>query len=316
MMRDVSPAADPTSAVTILLATFQGERFLREQLRTITQQTHTSWSLLVSDDGSTDQTLRILEEFSQTCGHAVDVLDGPRAGFLRNFMHLIAHAQSDSPYYAFCDQDDLWLPQKLEVAVNWLNSQPADVPLLYCARTRNVDQYGYVTSYSPLFRRQPSFRNALVQSIAGGNTMVFNRRMLMLIRQLGTHHELPSHDWWLYVIATGTGGNVFYDSNPTVDYRQHVSNQVGANSTLRAKLRRIALLRRGRFKAWNDQHVEALNSCQDALLPQNQTLFLAFKQMRSAPFPSNLKMLLSSGFYRQQTLDTLGLFAAVLLRRL
>ncbi|WLS12017.1 glycosyltransferase family 2 protein (plasmid) [Shinella sumterensis] len=300
-----------TAAVSILLATYQGERFLPEQLSTIEEQSHSAWSLHASDDGSTDRTRTILAEFAQKSKREVNLVEGPRKGFVRNFMHLVATVPTDAPYFAFCDQDDKWLPEKLKRAVRWLGSQPAELPLLFCSRTRNIDLVGRPIGFSPLFQRGPSFGNALVQSIAGGNTMVINRRMLNLIKEFGTHHELPSHDWWFYIIATGVGGIVNYDPSPTVDYRQHEQNQVGANSSLNARLRRFTMLKGGRFKRWTDLNTLALEENRHLLLPQNNEILTHFQKMRTSSFPSNLRVLLNGPFRRQTFLGSIGLSAAV-----
>lgn len=309
-------ASDIKAKVTILLATRQGERFILQQLESLEQQTLTAWDMYVSDDGSTDRTVDIISQFFTQSRHVVRVMNGPCQGFMRNFMHLIAAVPLAAEYYAFCDQDDLWLPDKLQRAVSWLGEQPKDIPLLYCARTLSIDEQDREIGQSPLFANPPSFSNALVQSIAGGNTMVFNRRLLEIVRKIGTHCEVPSHDWWLYIITTGMGGQVKYDPIPTIGYRQHTHNQVGANSTFHARWKRLKMLKSGRFKAWNDQHVLALETCEKMLEQENRSKFHAFKAMREAHFPLNLYFLLKGGFYRQTLAGKLGLIVGVALRKI
>ena len=305
-----------TANVSILLATYQGERFLSEQLETLLVQTYQDWRLYVSDDGSTDRTLEIVSDFACVSSHGVKIMQGPGEGFLQNFMHLLASVPDTSEYFAFCDQDDRWVPDKLERAVNWLNAQPTDCALLYCTRTRSINESNNELGFSPLFMRAPSFSNALVQSIAGGNTMVINRKMLKLIRAIGTDYEVPSHDWWLYIIATGAGGHVKYDHEPSVDYRQHDRNQVGANLTFRARVKRLRMLASGRFKCWNDQHVAALERCEQILSPENKIVFRHFKAMRCSRFPQNLKHMYLGRFHRQTFAGNLGLLAGVVLRKI
>ena len=96
----------------------------------------------------------------------------------------------DGDYFAFCDQDDLWDEDKLAEALDWLEKQPADTPALYCTRTRTVDERGSEIGLSPLFRRRPSFRNAIVQSIAGANTMVMNKAAWLIVREASSPHRL------------------------------------------------------------------------------------------------------------------------------
>ncbi|PAV69458.1 hypothetical protein WR25_25680 [Diploscapter pachys] len=98
-------------------------------------------------------------------------------------------------YYAWCDQDDIWHPEKLARAVTRLSSVPEGVPALYCARTELVDQDGKHLGFSPVYSRSACFRNALVQNIAGGNTMVFNDALMKLLREAGNNATIVSHDW-------------------------------------------------------------------------------------------------------------------------
>ncbi|TGR60375.1 glycosyltransferase family 2 protein, partial [bacterium M00.F.Ca.ET.194.01.1.1] len=99
-----------------------------------------------------------------------------RQGFAANFRSMILDPRIDADCYAFSDQDDVWEPDRLESAIRWMEGEDIDMPLLFCSRTATISQTGIPAGYSPLFRRPPSFRNALVQSIAGGNTMLFNRK--------------------------------------------------------------------------------------------------------------------------------------------
>ncbi|MBP2547686.1 glycosyltransferase involved in cell wall biosynthesis [Neorhizobium galegae] len=302
--------------VAILMGTYQGEEFLPQQLTSLQRQTHTNWSLWVSDDGSTDRTLDIVEQFSRKADAPVHTLEGPRRGFLPNFMALLARPEIDADYYAFCDQDDLWHDDKIEHALAWLKAQPAARPALFCSRTRIVDHTGAVTGFSPLFRRPPSFANALVQSIAGGNTMVMNRAARDLIVRAGADVTVPSHDWWSYILVSGAGGSVHYDPVPKIDYRQHGANQVGSNSGLRARLRRIKMLKDGRFKRWSEQHIKGLEPIEPLLTPENRKLLELFQTARSAAFPANLRALRAAGLYRQTVPGNIGLTGAVLLRQI
>src|SRR4051812_34797655 len=127
--------------VGILLATFNGEAFLPQQLESFVAQTHKNWQLLVSDDGSVDQTVDIVEKFAQTVCQRVKIVRGPERGFCRNFIWL-AKSATDADLIAFSDQDDVWLPHKLARAVSWLGSASDKVPRVYFSRTAIVDGEG------------------------------------------------------------------------------------------------------------------------------------------------------------------------------
>lgn len=188
--------------VHILLATYNGAKYLQAQLDSIARQTHPQWTLTVSDDGSTDETLNIVKAFAQNSPQTVNLLQGPCAGSsTRNFCHLIQHAPAGTEHdlYAFCDQDDVWLDTKLERAVQW-HAQHLQQPVrLYCGRTQFVNGKLQPIGLSPGIRRPPSFGNALVQNIASGNTMVFSPSMLAAQKKsspntaYGTTGQLT---WW------------------------------------------------------------------------------------------------------------------------
>ena len=213
--------------VAILLATMNGSAFIDEQLDSIAAQTHDDWFLLVSDDGSTDDTRERVARFAASRPQRVVLVEGPRRGACANFLKMAADPAIDADYYAFCDQDDIWYADKLERALAVLAGIPVGVPALYGGRTELVDIDGRPYGFSPLFKRHPDFRNALVQSIIGGNTIVFNRPTKKLIETGGTP-DIASHDWWAYQLVSLAGGVVHYDPQPAVRYRQHGKNLVGS----------------------------------------------------------------------------------------
>jgi glycosyltransferase involved in cell wall biosynthesis len=180
------------------MATFNGEQFITQQLDSLAAQTFINWNLIVSDDGSSDGTLPILKRYQETWRQEkIIIKNGPKRGFAQNFLGLACDKNIKSDFYAFCDQDDVWLPQKLEVAIKHITNFCLDnEPYLYCGRTVYIDEKMNTIGQSTLFNRPTSFENALVQSIAGGNTMVFNRASKLLIETVGLV-PTPSHDWWL-----------------------------------------------------------------------------------------------------------------------
>ena len=108
-------------SVLILMGTFNGEKYIREQLDSIAAQSHKNWRLVMSDDGSTDRTLEIARRWAEEVGEdRVDIVDGPRQGFAQNFLSMACDPSLNADFYAFCDQDDVWMPRKLEVALSHL----------------------------------------------------------------------------------------------------------------------------------------------------------------------------------------------------
>jgi len=303
--------------VAILLCTFQGQRFLHEQLASIESQSLKAWTLLVSDDGSSDNTLDILQEYQKAwCRGQLNLQSGPRQGFAANFLSLTCQADIKTDFYAYADQDDIWEAEKLERAVNWLKTIPADVPALYCSRTRLVDEENRTLGFSPLFKRPPCFANALMQNIGGGNTMVFNHATRKLLCQAGKDIEVVSHDWWAYIFVSACGGKVHYDPYPSVRYRQHENNLVGCNNSWRARFFRMRLLAQGRFRQWNTINIKALQHLEQMMSPEHRQTLSLFAQAREHSIFRRLFTLKRSGVRRQSMAGHMSLFVAALLGKI
>lgn len=310
------PERNTASCVAILLGTHQGSDFLAQQLDSIGSQTYQDWTVEVSDDRSSDQTLEILGAYRRQWGdERLNVREGPGLGFRANFLSLACAPDIDARYFAFADQDDVWDPDKLATAVSWLDGIPVDIPALYCGRTRLIDEAGKEVGFSPHFRRPVSFRNALVQSVAGGNTMVFNAAARALIVEAGGDVDVQTHDWWVYILVTGCGGCVVYDPRPTVGYRQHASNLVGSNASVTGRIQRAARLLAGRFRTMNSRNIAALERVRHRVTPENLAVLEHFEQARNRGFSERVKGVLRSGVYCHTRLGNLGLAAATVLRK-
>jgi glycosyltransferase involved in cell wall biosynthesis len=301
--------------VTILLCTFNGERFLKEQLESLQRQSFTNWKLIVSDDGSSDRTREILQAFKASQERRqIDITDGPRRGASANFLFLACREGLASDYYAFCDQDDVWETDKLERAIGILEQMDAGAPAVYGSRTRVIDASGRETGLSPLFSRAPTFRCALVQSIAGGNTMVFNQKARDVLAYGGADVIVPSHDWWLYLAASACGGHFYYDAWPSLRYRQHAQNVIGANMGLGARIQRLRMLRQGRFRHWSNLNIAALTRVRPLMTAESRRIFDLFCKARHQPLLQRAAMFVQAGLYRQTLFGNVGLAIAVALR--
>lgn len=304
------------SKVVILMATYNGQNYLAEQLESIVSQTHKNWELWVSDDGSVDQTNSILKNFQNQSNQTMVIKDGPKKGFAENFLSLVPIVETRSDYYAFADQDDIWEPNKLKYAIDWLKTIPENRPALYCSRTKLVDENLNDIGFSPLFERKPSFLNALVQSIAGGNTMVFNHSAFKLLQDAKNISPIVSHDWWVYLLVTGAGGSVFYDPIPAIKYRQHNTNLVGNNTSWHARLHRLKMLYKGGFKKWIDYNCEALVSIHHLLTQENRLVLQKFLLARKVGFFSRLIKINQLGLYRQSFLGNISLRIGMLFKKI
>ncbi|MCU7248708.1 glycosyltransferase family 2 protein [Pseudomonas koreensis] len=313
---DPDPAERPETgeSVAILMCSYNGERFLSEQLASIEQQNHTQWRLFVSDDGSTDSTLSILRTFqTRLGGRKVTLVSGPQAGFASNFMSVTCLESIDADFYAWSDQDDVWSADKLSAALAWLRQIPKDVPALYASRTILVDEAGVTVGLTPRFCRSFSFCNALVQNVAAGNTMVFNRAARELLRA-NPRLSIVAHDWWAYLLVTGAGGAFFFDETPHLFYRQHEANSIGANTGLKSALIRIRKLFQGRLSRWIDQNVSNLDSVDYLLAEPSLEVLRRFKAARNRSLPGRLLGMWRAGVYRQTLMGNLGLVVAVIFK--
>ena len=219
------------TSVGILLSTYNGEKYLHQQLDSIFEQEGVSPLLLVRDDGSTDSTISILEDYSLKYSDRMFILKGKNIGWKQSFRQLASYAYhnlKEIDYFAFADQDDIWLPNKISQGVNSLKSYP-DQPSLYFSNLfyyKDGENKGLIHK----FTIQPNCKSALARNFATGCTVIFNRQLLKLFAKESPNINLP-HDYWMYLLAT-TCGNVIYDPNSYILYRQHDSNQIGSKHGL------------------------------------------------------------------------------------
>lgn len=301
--------------IVILLATRNGAAYLQEQLESYRAQTYGNWELLVSDDGSTDATVAMIEAFAQSVPQRVVIRKGPQLGFWQNFVALVRADDLDGDLFAYSDQDDIWFAEKLAQAVRWFDGR-TDTPALYFSRTELISADGAPIGFAPLFGRPPVFRNALVQNIGGGNTMVFNDPARQALRATPEDAALVSHDWWTYQVITGIGGVAQYDPWPSLKYRQHGQNIVGANRGVRARMVRMSAFAGGRVVMWNSVNLAVLGRMRALLTPANAATLESYTNARHAPWPKRLWLVWKSGVYRQNIIETIGLFLGALLGKI
>lgn len=304
-------------SVCIFLATYNGEKYLSEQLDSIAAQTHRNWKIIASDDGSIDSTLEILIEYQKRWGlEKLEIRFGPKRGFAQNFLGLACDPNIKADFFAFCDQDDVWFADKLEVAVQNISENASFNELyVYCGRTRYVAEDLKVIGDSPLFVFPRTFRNALVQSIAGGNTMVFNNSTKLLLEKTGPL-QVVSHDWWIYILVTGAGGKVYFDSIPHLLYRQHPGALIGSNSSLWAQFSRVKRFFKGEFKKSNNLHAVAIDAVKPYMTLEARAIFEEFLRLRNSTLRNRIRMVEVCGLYRQNLRGSITLYLAALLKKI
>ena len=305
---------DSVPEVAVLLCSYNGGKFLAQQLESIGRQEGVKLAIHVSDDGSQDQTQRILAAFREHWGQQLSIVQGPEQGHVDNFFSLI-FSDIEGDYFAYSDQDDIWDPDKLSRAIKALSPLSDDRPTLYCSRSLLIDEDGDYIGLSPLFSKRPAFANALIQNIGGGNTMVMNRKAKELLCAVGPV-DIVAHDWWTYILVTGSGGSVVYDQRPSLSYRQHQDNLVGSSTAWSDRFNRFFLALQGRNRGWNTKHILALQQSRRYLTAQNQRILDDFSAARDKPLPRRPVYLWRSGVYAQSALGNLGLIVAALLKKL
>lgn len=299
------------------MGVLNGARHLPAQLDSIARQRHRDWRLVCGDDGSTDDSVAILRRFAADHPRRVTLLSGPRAGFAQNYLFLLRTLPDPIGAVAFADQDDIWLPGKLSRGVSAL-AGAGDGPALYCGRRILwFDTDGWRTA-SPAVARPCTLRNALVENVAAGNTVVLNPSGAALARRAAARiGPVFAHDWWLYLLMTAAGGCVHFDNGPPqILYRQHGANRIGAPRGIGDRLRRKAGVIRGDFAARVGGNLAALHATEDLLTPAARQLIADFDSARRSPALSRLATLRALRPYRQRFRDTLGFWGAAGLGRI
>lgn len=302
--------------IAILVCTYNGSRFLKEQLDSLIAQSHQNWTIYVSDDGSTDGTLVILKDYQLRLGQErLVILHGPQQGFAKNFMSLVKNPTVIADYFCFSDQDDIWFENKLTRSLVLL-AEAGNVPALYCSRTALVNSFLEPIGYSPLFLREPCFENALVQSIAGANTMLINNAARALLLQVTDDAPVVAHDWLTYLLVTGCGGRVTYDPTPSLHYRQHEGNLIGANADLKNQILRLRRMFTGRFRQWSSQNLSILHTVSEQLTDRNRYILELFETARRSSLLTRLYLMRKSGVHRQTLKGNISLIIATLTNKI
>lgn len=308
------PPLSASSQVTVLLALYQGAAYLSDQLESIAAQDQ-PWRLIVADDGSTDAGPAIVAGFAAAHPGKVTLTAGPGRGAAANFRALLALVAADAPFAALSDQDDVWQPGKLSRAVAMLrDTGEPHRPALYCSRVTICDRDLRPVGLSRMPQRPPSFRHALVQNLVQGNTVVLNRAALELVAAAAAG-PVVMHDWWLYQLVTGAGGRVIHDPWPSLLYRQHGQNVVGANDGARSRLASLQRMLAGQHREWSRLNLAALAPVRHLLTPENRETLDRFAALTGNGPLRRLSALRHGGFYLQGALSQAALWVAAALGR-
>ena len=299
--------------VTVVMSTFNGATYIQQQLASLYAQTHRPLRILVRDDGSSDDTRRILER-EQAAGR-IDLLAGrDNMGPALSYLELVRQAAaSTTAFIAFCDQDDVWLDDKLARAVSALSSGHDKSPAMYCSRLEIVGADLTPIGLTAL-PRKIGFGNALVESIAVGCSIVLNREAVDLVCR-----HLPAkvlvHDWWCYLVVS-CFGEIVFDGEARIKYRQHGNNTFGVATGKLDRLRRnVRRFSGGEGRHWQSEQASAFLAAFGDRMPKAQRQNLVrFVEGRSLWW-RRFQLAFSNQYWRQRIIDDLAWRMLVLINR-
>lgn len=293
--------------VNILMSTYNGQQFLAEQIRSIQEQSYTDWTLFIRDDGSSDNTKEILKDFEHQDSriHLIDSDKSDNLGVIKSFHKLVNHDRAD--YYFFSDQDDVWLPNKLELSLKEAQNYPADLPLMVYMDLKVVNQDLEIMTESMVKSQSHHANTELVQeltenTVTGGVAMI-NHALAEMWQETD---DILMHDWYLALLASAFGNLVFIDQ-PGELYRQHSDNVLGARTLSK------------RFKKWIRPHIlfavywdliknsqkQARHLLQMPLSQSNRELIEAFVTIMDKPMLERFRILRKYGLRKNKAIHTL-----------
>ena len=293
--------------VNILMSTYNGQQFLAEQIRSIQEQSYTDWTLFIRDDGSSDNTKEILKDFERQDSriHLIDSDKSDNLGVIKSFHKLVNHDRAD--YYFFSDQDDVWLPNKLELSLKEAQNYLADLPLMVYMDLKVVNQDLEIMTESMVKSQSHHANTELVQeltenTVTGGVAMI-NHALAEMWQETD---DILMHDWYLALLASAFGNLVFIDQ-PGELYRQHSDNVLGARTLSK------------RFKKWIRPHIlfavywdliknsqkQASHLLQMPLSQSNRELIEAFVTIMDKPMLERFRILRKYGLRKNKAFHTL-----------
>lgn len=223
--------------VAVLMSTYNGEIYLAEQIESLLAQEYKDFTIYIRDDGSSDGSIRIIDEYCIQSRRVVRVESADNIGCAASFLSLLQFVDAD--IYLFCDQDDIWLPNKIQRVVDFYSVTEMTIPTLYHCDLAVVDQDLKLIHRSFLQHQKMSAResmkknNLFIQNFVVGCTSAINASLAKIIlMDIEEHHfkMIAMHDWW-FAITARLFGNIYYDNVQTILYRQHTNNVLGAKSS-------------------------------------------------------------------------------------
>ncbi|MEK4438306.1 glycosyltransferase family 2 protein [Paenibacillus sp. FSL K6-2862] len=305
--------------VCIMLSTYNGVKYIDEQMESLLAQLEVDVQINIRDDGSSDGTVQKLNEYAKSHPDQIRVVKGENLGVVGSFFELMCQTEPVYDYYAFCDQDDVWKPEKLSRAVTKLQLGHSNVPLMYCSSTQMVDQDLNNLNVWPTLPPKPlSMYNAMIENCCVGCTVVLNPITFEQIRG-----SIPSdlkqvimHDRWIYLYVSAFG-EVIFDKEPMILYRQHQGNVLGGGSEgwlMKWKNRLKRFFSEGSFSL-SKQASLFLVTYGEYLSAQQKNDIQGFLSHLDSSWVKRIRYAFKMPFYRQASLDNLVLKLIYVLKK-
>lgn len=223
--------------VYILMATYNGEKYINEQIDSLLNQTYQNWQLIIHDDNSKDNTVEIIKDYIKEHPDKVNLIDDniSTGGAKENFSFLLENIDDHYDYIMFCDQDDSWLEHKIEITLNRMieiEKENIGKPILIHTDLKVVDEKLNIISESMFhyqklnLNNQKDIKMISIENIITGCTMMINKRLAQLSKTIP--NEAIMHDWWIAIITLRESGIIEFVDKGTILYRQHELNTIGS----------------------------------------------------------------------------------------
>ena len=293
--------------VNILMSTYNGQEFIAQQIQSIQKQTFENWNLLIRDDGSSDETPKIIADFAKSDARIRFINADKRDNFgvIKNFYTLLKYEKAD--YYFFSDQDDVWQPQKLELTLASVEKENNQIPLMVYTDLTVVDRDLQVL-HDSMIKTQSHHANTslleeLTENTVTGGTMMVNHCLAKQWKQC--YDDLIMHDWYLALLATAFGKLIYIDQ-PTELYRQHSSNVLGAR-TLRKRVKNWVRPHILFAKYWNlieSSQEQAKNLLDLPVSSQTKEIIENFVTIMDVPLRERLRRIRQYGYRKNRAFHT------------
>lgn len=315
--------------ISIIMGTYNGEKYLREQVDSILAQDMKDWRLFIFDDGSKDGTEKIASEYEKEHRGKIFFFKnqenyGAKGNFFQGLSHVLNDAAPESEYFAFSDQDDVWDENKLSLAVAEMQRIKGEkvLPCAVFSDVRLTDESLTVTAPSyfdsaHLRKDKLDFASLLMENKAIGGTMMINHKMAKLHetakkRAGGQPKRAKMHDWWFALIGAALG-EVRFINRPTEKYRQHGENEVGGEGFYSYLKERLTGFSRLRYMLYENlsQGEEFLEFFKQELSFEKKEILDDFIKIKKSGFLKRRRLLQKRGFYKSGFLRNLALFIVI-----